>query len=79
MENLQQVHAATHGGSGSAVEVAGGLAQGLRAHNALQQSALKSVGGALGHAGGVDNELSCQVVEAQMSLFFGFRKGRTNR
>lgn len=56
------------------MEVAGGLAQGLRAHDALQQSALESVGGALGHTGGVDNEMIFQVVEAQMSLFFGFRK-----
>ena len=40
------------------MEVAGGLAQGLRANYALQQSALQSVGGALGHSGGVDNEMS---------------------
>ena len=61
MANLQQVHASTQCGSGSAVEVAGGLAQGLRAHNALQPSALKSVGGALGYAGGLDNEMSLRV------------------
>ena len=69
-DHYQKVHAATHGGSGAAVEV-GGLAQGLRAVHALQ-----GVGGALGHAG-FDNEMSLGRAKAQIGfIILAFGIGR---
>ena len=68
MTIFQKVHAATHGGSGAAVE-GGGLAQGLRALHALQ-----GVGGSLCHAR-VDNEMSLGSTKAQMGFIIWLSEG----